>query len=202
VTQPPVSVIVTGPPASGKTTVRSAIRTIFADHFPNYSEWGVDDILRQMHLSGELNGVAEVDEDGALLLTPGSNAVSIALDRLLKRRVKSLHPALIEVPIDDHWFSSFLSSGLAGRSMVIHLRAPLAVRVARNSNRTRERISTEGMLAMPAEFSPNVAQRMASQVQCLLVLDATAPEQSIQKVGSHCAATYLSSYYNWSEKSS
>jgi cytidylate kinase len=200
--QPPVSLIVTGPPASGKTTVRSAIRAIFSDRFPDYAEWGVDDVLRQMHLDGELNGVAEVDENGALLLSPGSSAVSVALDRLLDRRLESPHPALIEVPVDDRWFSSFLSSGLAEQSMVIHLRAPLSVRVTRNSNRTRARISTEGLLAMPAEFSVNVAQRMASCVQCLLTLDSTLPERAMQEVGSHCAAIYLSSYHDWSEKSS
>lgn len=176
------TLIVTGPPASGKSTVINWIYPICDAKLGDHLDLRVDTVLRQMYESGDIPS-AEMAADGALFLHEPNEDTQRALDTLLKLRAASPGNALIEIPLDERWLARYLDEypRLASGTSVLCLTAPLEVRLARNDHRGVERIPPANLAAMLERIPSRLAERIQANMRDLTVVDTDAPPTEVRE---------------------
>jgi hypothetical protein len=177
------TLIVTGAPASGKTTVCNWIRDACRSRMGEHLDLRVDAVLRQMRARGELPR-AETTADGALFLHDPAEDVPRALAVLAEIRASSELDALVEIPLDDDWFERYVDAypDRAERTSVLCLSAPLEVRLSRNEARGSARIPAGNLAAMPASLSPGVAERVVPRVQDFHLMDTDSSLPQVREL--------------------
>jgi hypothetical protein len=144
------TILISGPPASGKSTLR---RQLVA-RIPDVLSLGIDDILRDMHVAGTLDGGAGLREDGSLALSQWPLAVATATRHLFSRRAAHIGPAIVELPIARFWLDSSPKDAEATALIAaIRLHASLEVCLRRNHARGKERIPEKNLREVFAESS-------------------------------------------------
>lgn len=166
------TILITGAPAAGKTTMRSVIREEASAALDAMLELGIDDVLQEMYYAGQLDG-AHVDHNGALLLGRPDVDVPRAMLAVCQKRLAHAGTAIIEVPIVDGWFAALREehAGTAAETLVVYLRASLATRLARNRARCERRILPENLMRMPSKLRPDDAEAILSSFWGMLALD-------------------------------
>jgi hypothetical protein len=186
------TIVVTGPPGAGKTTVRYEMGDFLRARFDGLLEVGIDDVLRSMFSAGQLSG-AYVTTAGALILRAPETDVARAMVRLIDVRAVHEGPAVIEVPVIDGWFEAFASqhAALASSTLVLLLRATLDERLSRNALRERNRISPTNLVMMPSSFSPHVLETLVENYLGFAVLDTEAGLPRVRAVAAAWIGAYL-----------
>lgn len=157
------TIIITGPPASGKSTLRRSLKAIYNDG--NTLSIGVDDVLREMYRAGLLRDIATISKDGALILWKRGPELDESMRRLLDARLHHPGFAIIEAPIHEAFFGYLLEEcgHTAALSAVLCLEAPLAVRLARNERRGRDSIAPTAVKAMASQLPSEQMHRLRMQ---------------------------------------
>lgn len=169
------SLLITGPPAAGKTLIRRAIlETVSALHTVNTV--AIDETLRQMVAQHDLDEeCAYIDEDDALILLQPQRTVPLVLRRMLMAWSSSEQPVIVEAPLQRDFLRAFLENrALAKRSAVIYANAPVCERLRRNSNRGRDRISEQGLRAMDHEIDRDLLDRIRREAGALHLANTMA----------------------------
>ncbi|WP_030490997.1 phosphotransferase-like protein [Micromonospora chokoriensis] len=189
------TLIITGPPAAGKTTIRRAIRPLFDALFDTYLDIGVDEVLRGMHRDGRLGTDGTIGQDGSLLLGGDwRRHVRLALVELIRTRQEYDGPALIEAPTEAAWVVPFVQDRvLAMSSAILYVKAPLEVRAERNLHRASGRISQANLLAMPSSLAPDNLAEVLQASRHVLFADATLDVVSTLAITEPFVRSYLDS---------
>lgn len=189
------TLIITGPPAAGKTTIRRAIRPLFDELFDTYLDIGVDEVLRGMHRDGRLGADGTLGQDGSLLLGGDwRKYVRLALVELIRSRQEYKGHALIEAPTEAAWVVPFVQDrALAMSSAVLYVKAPLEVRAERNLHRASGRISQANLLAMPSSLAPDDLAEVLQASRHVLFADATLDIVSTLAITEPFVRSYLGS---------
>lgn len=173
------TIVVTGAPASGKSTLVKVI--MGAKIIPNCTTIGVDDILREMHGMGLLNGIAEINSEGALILSNRGPILAEAMQRLLDKRRSLAGPAIIESPIHEAFFTNLISdSEAASGTCVLCLESPLHIRLQRNDLRHRDRISTDGVIHMPAKLETTLIDQLKETTRGVRIFNSNRSIHSLR----------------------
>ncbi|MEV4000787.1 hypothetical protein [Actinomadura sp. NPDC049753] len=185
------TVVVTGPPASGKTIIRRSVESFFPLQGEPFLNIGIDEVLREMVRTGKAGGEAWIDDNDAVLLKPGTAMLRSAFDEILDRVSAHSGSALIEVPVNARWFRAFTELDRSARALVIFLTAPLRVRRQRNVGRGRDRISDAGLVQMPATLPPAEMQAIMDNVETLLVTSTVRPLVETIRLCQGCCRLHL-----------
>ncbi|MFY1690886.1 AAA family ATPase [Plantactinospora sp. WMMB782] len=190
-------VVVTGPPAVGKTSVREVLRPILQQRSA-VLELGIDDVLRDMYRRGLLVGCAVLGDDAALILSSWEVAVERALADLTRQLdLSHASPTLVEVPLVPQWLAALSrNSSLARRTLLIYLHAPVEVRVARNRRRGRDRVSEKNLREMSDHISPKLLGELAASTSAVFTLETTT---SLDDVRRRCADRLTAFVEGWPE---
>jgi hypothetical protein len=153
---------------------------------------GVDDVLRDMAGREELPG-ATLWPNGALHLADPLPETELALDRLLEARLSHTGVAILELPLISEWFRQFPDThpSLCARTLVVHIRAPLTLRLLRNRSRGTESIPSANLRAMESIFSPGTWNRLLESSLSAVALDSEVLGESAT---GQLAASWMMAY--------
>jgi hypothetical protein len=170
------SILITGAPAAGKSTVRPVVRAELERRFEPVNDLGIDDVLRDLYASGALPD-ARLDQRGALLLSRPERDVPIAMARLGDLYATAVGSSVVEAPIVHGWLSSVAANHpfAAARTLVVCLRASTETRVERNSRRGEERIDPDNLLQMPTELSTSDLEALFTGYWGVVAFDTEGP---------------------------
>lgn len=190
------TVLLAGPPASGKTLVRDHLEPILSAAYGGCLSLSVDEVLHAMHREGLLAGNAWVDDHGALLLRDWEGAAEVALPRLVQTRNDYVGPAIVEGPVDERWVLAHLhATDHTRQAAVIYLHASLEVRLRRNRARGSRRVSERNLRAMASHFTDGVLAEMARVSRCVLAVDTgRVSEDTVVSLCVRCVSGYLASF--------
>lgn len=189
-------VIVSGPPAVGKTSVRRHLRVLLRQRFSLTGDIGIDDILRDLYRQGRLDGLATLGDDGALILGRWPEAVEMALARLTEQLSAPDRPVLVELPIFPDWLAGFLrDQELAGSTLFIYLHAPLDVRVRRNRERRAARVSEANLRQMTNQIPHPLLRELTSTLPAFFALDTTHDLDTVLSRSAEATRTFLEQWY-------
>lgn len=175
------AIIVTGAPASGKTTIRRSIARALRRRSLLFDDLSLDGTLRAMFARGDLGDSATLQRNGSLILKSMA-CLPLAFDELLARASIPKRSVLVEVPVSDEWMVQFLEKNRTTHSIVVlHLRARLDIRMSRNRARTRDRISAKGMRQMSSDYRNRVYIAAARSATAFLSLDTHAPVGRVRR---------------------
>jgi hypothetical protein len=138
-------IIVIGGVAAGKTTARSIITKVLASLEIMPAILGIEEAHRQLCPPPARPGLYHFDKQGALILERRETQIPQALSLLTEQCQKSMYRFVLELAVKDvtqvlmDRFSEVLPEAI-----IVHVSAPLSVRLARNSSR--------GSLRMPMEL--------------------------------------------------
>jgi hypothetical protein len=176
----PHCLLITGPPAVGKSTVRRALVQVANARFAGALNLGVDDVLRDLFTNGTLTTAdAYVDPDGALILAEPAVSVPLGMGRVLAEWMARPVGAIIEVPVDNSFLAAVAEDRrLAAQTAVILLAAPLEIRLRRNAARSRSRISETGLCSMQDGADPVILGCLRKRAALVCEIDASCGLQT------------------------
>ncbi|MCM0673574.1 hypothetical protein NCC78_02410 [Micromonospora phytophila] len=152
----------------------------------------MDDLLREMHGAGLLDGRATVNDEGALLLQSWDDVVVDATRALAAKLRHATEPALVEMPIIDDLLRQLTGpEGSTRRYALIYLHAPLDVRLRRNRLRGPDRINEANLRAMPSTIPVDLLSALVHTAVMAGVFDSTCALDALVASARHLAEGYL-----------
>lgn len=173
--RPPPRVFVIGPPASGKTTTRDFVAEWLRKRGATVVVLGIEEAHRELLPPDGEDGSYHYDDYGALVLHARERQIPSALD-LLARQSRAARAAagfvmeLAHARVGDALLS--VGGELLDGALVLHLTAPLALRLRWNAQRKSSRVPEEIVRSYAERLSAEEERRIESTGASLFKLEA------------------------------
>lgn len=177
-------VFVLGPPAAGKTTVRSLVSRWLSEKGHPVAILGIEEMHRELLPQGQEDGTYRYDASGALELLEADRQVAAALALLVQRCRQAAGSTGFVVEFTHrnyvHALNAFDSDVLTG-AIVLYVSAPLLKRRERNAARGSGRVPERIVEEYPEDLGPDVGQLFIAKGATLELIDAGGSREELER---------------------
>jgi hypothetical protein len=182
-----------GPPASGKTTIRSQIEDWWRDRRGvQLSRLGILEVHRQQCPIGGDSHAYRYDENGAIFLVEEKRLIQEALEILTEQCQQSENGFVVEIAhMQISTVIATLGRDKFAGGLVFFLTAPVAVRLDRNRQRKADHVPEHFVIACPGELSNQEVSAMRDIGSTLCVIDTRLSVERTRSVVEDALTRYV-----------
>lgn len=159
----PIRVFIIGPPASGKSTARLYLEEYLRDMNMDFCSIGIDEAHRELSLAGNCSDQYRIEDDGSLVLLNREVQIPLAVDWLVKWADSQQSSFLLELAHDNVVEAlELFNVHVVRHSLLLHVTAPVDLRIERNTKRGESRVPPEIVRSYPDSLRSDEITRLLS----------------------------------------